>query len=190
MNSQQSEEREKALMNIKQTAIEMAEQTSSFVDLYHNRSASMERVNVIECINKAIAKANYKELPEIEVVILTENIYLYANENKITEMVYNIISNSIEAISDAKRKGGYIKIKVFDEYNLLCISIYDNGCGMTKEIRKNLFKPLISTKKTFYHWGLGMSQVYNTVESLGGFINVKSKLNEFTEIQMVFKKIK
>ena len=61
----------------------------------------------------------------------------------------------------------------------------DNGCGIDKKMMKRLFKPFASTKKTFNNWGIGLSHVKDVVDAHFGFINVKSKPNEFTEFQII-----
>jgi len=57
---------------------------------------------------------------------------------------------------------------------MACITVSDNGCGMSGEfIEKHLFKPFYTTKKKGL--GIGLYQCKSIVEAHGGSIKVKSK---------------
>tara|TARA_Y100000814_G_scaffold76113_1_gene47874 strand:+ start:1107 stop:2267 length:1161 start_codon:yes stop_codon:yes gene_type:complete len=75
----------------------------------------------------------------------------------------NIIKNSVDAISN--NRNGEILITV-DIYlgNYLYIDIQDNGKGISRKNRKNIFKPGFSSKKR--GWGLGLSLTKRIVEEI------------------------
>jgi len=54
------------------------------------------------------------------------------------------------------------------------IEISDNGCGMTEEIRQNIFTPFFSTKKTL-GTGLGLALSARIINVHGGEISVESE---------------
>lgn len=75
----------------------------------------------------------------------------------------NIIKNSVDAISN--NRNGEILITI-DTYsgNYLYIDIQDNGKGISRKNRKNIFKPGFSSKKR--GWGLGLSLTNRIVEEI------------------------
>ncbi len=75
----------------------------------------------------------------------------------------NIIKNSVDAISDNEKGEILIKISIFyDHY--ICIDIEDNGKGIPRRHKKNIFKPGFSSKKR--GWGLGLSLTKRIIEEI------------------------
>jgi len=75
----------------------------------------------------------------------------------------NIIKNSVDAISS--NKNGKILIKIDSYYeNHICIDIEDNGKGIPRKHRQNIFKPGFSSKKR--GWGLGLSLTKRIIEEI------------------------
>ena len=54
------------------------------------------------------------------------------------------------------------------------IEVRDNGCGMTDEIRENIFTPFFSTKK-IAGTGLGLAQTARIIMAHGGEVDVESE---------------
>ena len=99
-------------------------------------------------------------------------------------MFVNLFQNAMDAIRAKGTKEGEIQVVVWEEDALACVSIRDNGEGMDKETKKNLYAPFYTTKKTFHNWGIGMSQIRKTVDLHQGFIDVDSRRGEYTEFQI------
>lgn len=56
--------------------------------------------------------------------------------------------------------------------------VEDNGMGMTPEVRERVFEPFYTTKEVGRGTGLGLATVWHLVSSMGGRIDVESKLGE------------
>ena len=75
----------------------------------------------------------------------------------------NIIKNSVDAISD--NSNGEVLIKIYIYYdNYICIDIQDNGKGIPRKFKNNIFNPGFSSKKR--GWGLGLSLTKRIVEEI------------------------
>ncbi len=59
--------------------------------------------------------------------------------------------------------------------NYVQITVADNGCGMSPEIRRNIFEPFYTTKAPGKGTGLGLSSVYGLVRQYRGFLDVHSE---------------
>ena len=75
----------------------------------------------------------------------------------------NIIKNSVDAISNNRNGEILITIDTYSS-NYLYIDIQDNGKGISRKNRKNIFKPGFSSKKR--GWGLGLSLTNRIVEEI------------------------
>lgn len=83
----------------------------------------------------------------------------------------NIINNSIEAIED---EGQISIVSLFDnDIDCVAVEIIDNGTGLKKEQKENLFMPYFSTKKHKSGTGLGLSIVLSIVSDHKAFIRVR-----------------
>ncbi|WP_458778228.1 two-component system sensor histidine kinase NtrB [Desulforhopalus sp. 52FAK] len=93
------------------------------------------------------------------------------SKNKLTLVVRNIISNSVDAML---QRGGELKVtgRLAGEYINLCIC--DNGSGIKSELQELVFEPFFSTKPEVEGAGLGLSVAYGTMTSLGGTITFSS----------------
>ena len=59
-----------------------------------------------------------------------------------------------------------------DDFALLTVS--DNGCGMTEEVKSKIFEPFFTTKPEGSGTGIGLATVYSVVTRSGGHIKVTS----------------
>jgi len=96
---------------------------------------------------------------------------------KLTQMLYNLISNSIVHGFEGRSKG-YIKIEVEKKYDSLIIRYIDDGVGIGVDHIDDIFTPFFSTKFGENSSGLGLNVVYNIVKSsFGGTIECESQKN-------------
>ena len=119
--------------------------------------------------------------------------YIKADSAQMQMLLSAILANSNEAIEDQ----GFIRItaenKDVDEdfakqhpaltpgYHV-CLTIEDNGKGMSEEAREKVFDPFFTTK--FQGRGMGMAAVYGIVKNHDGCIHVDSELGKGTGVQI------
>jgi signal transduction histidine kinase len=97
------------------------------------------------------------------------------NEPEMKIAFTNIIVNAIEAIGG---EGGILKILTKSNEGKFIIQIEDNGCGISKEDLKNIFKPYFTNKPGGL--GLGLAATFDILRSNHCAINVESEVTKGT----------
>ncbi|MEQ8209749.1 MAG: ATP-binding protein [Lacipirellulaceae bacterium] len=93
------------------------------------------------------------------------------NAQEIKQVALNLVTNALESV-DA---GGTVRVMVQRKGSGTQIIVEDNGCGMTEEVRKHLFEPFFTRRRTGQGTGLGLSITYRIVEEHGGTIEAASE---------------
>jgi signal transduction histidine kinase len=104
---------------------------------------------------------------------------IFADPTKIYQVLLNLCTNALQAIAPKK---GQLSIdideKIYSEQEGYCLTIKDDGCGMSKQQQEHIFEPYFTTRKQQGGTGLGLSLCYRIVEGYLGHINVTSDLNQ------------
>ena len=108
---------------------------------------------------------------------------IYADQNKLRQVIINLLENSQDALKEIKKP----KIKIFikKRINEVDLIIEDNGIGIPDQIIGRIFEPYITSKKT--GTGLGLAIVYKIIEEHGGRINIERIKNSGTRVTINLK---
>lgn len=119
-------------------------------------------------------------LPGVSLVFETEieRAPILADPMQIQQIVMNLFMNAVDAIDGH----GTLRIRIGAEPAgkdpgrpaRLCLTVADDGCGMTQEVQRRSFDPFFTTKAPGKGSGLGLSVVYGTVADLAGSIQLHS----------------
>ncbi|BBO35402.1 sensor histidine kinase [Lacipirellula parvula] len=93
------------------------------------------------------------------------------NAQEIKQVVLNLITNGLESL-DA---GGTVEVSIERDALAARIVISDNGCGMNDEVRKHLFEPFFTRRRSGQGTGLGLSITHRIVEEHRGSIEATSE---------------
>lgn len=134
-----------------------------------------ELESILNLFQDQIYKATiHKKLQNCDEVI-------YGKKNLLKKAFFNLIKNAFEAIPDK----GEIEIEHFRLGKALIIIIRDNGVGISQDKLDLIGTPFFSTKDD--GTGLGLAQVYSTIYSHGGKIQVCSHVNQGTVFTIEFQ---
>jgi two-component system NtrC family sensor kinase len=92
------------------------------------------------------------------------------NAQELKQVVLNLITNGLESLDP----GGMVRVSVDRDPQAARITIHDNGCGMTEEVRKHLFEPFFTRRRSGQGTGLGLSITHRIVEEHRGRIEATS----------------
>ncbi len=135
---------------------------------------------------------------QIELYVDTIDVtqeYVYADAQKIRQLLLNILGNAVKFTSN----GGSISVKIKQAASrtpgnaVYTFLIKDTGIGMSKEFQEHLFETFAqertSTNSKQLGTGLGMSIAKSYVDMMGGTISVDSTVGKGTEfaVKLEFK---
>lgn len=103
--------------------------------------------------------------------------------------VMDIVSNALDACLMKDYQDGEIAEVVIGAYSdhdgqAFVIEVKDNGCGMTEEVKENIFTPFFSTKNKA-GTGLGLSITSRMITAHNGKFEVDSEPNHGTAFRIV-----
>ncbi len=104
---------------------------------------------------------------------IDKKIIIYADKNRIGQVISNLIENSVKFISKEREEEDVISItteikKSSDTSKIVVVHIKDTGSGIDTEVLPRLFTKFSS--KSFQGTGLGLYISKNIVEAHGGTI--------------------
>lgn len=98
---------------------------------------------------------------------------LICNPNQLNQVFLNLIMNAQQATEGSSDPT--ITISTECDQNLIKVRIQDNGCGMSEEVRKEIFVPFFTTKPIGKGTGMGLAIAYGIVKDHNGEIEVISE---------------
>ena len=101
---------------------------------------------------------------------------------KLNQVFMNTFNNAIHAIEETKAGGTLTISSYVCDADHICVSVEDNGIGMTPETKAKIFEPFFTTKDVGQGTGLGMSIVFTIIESHKGQIDIQTEFGKGTKI--------
>ncbi len=144
----------------------------------HNSSFCVK--NEVEDICQ-ILKLKAQKIGVKLVSFVPNNIVIYGNRTRFSQLMSNLILNAIEAYNCSKKNMNNFKqkqIEISSELNKqnITITVKDYACGIDPNIKITTFEPFYSSKSNFGNTGIGLTMCKDIVESdFSGTIDVESK---------------
>jgi len=126
-----------------------------------------ESINILDKLIKQEMIIIKKDIQDIKVLGIS---------NELSQVIINLVKNSIDAFSNNAILIREINISVKKELNFAVIEIQDNAGGIKEKSVYKIFEPYFTTKHKSKGTGLGLFMSKMICEQgLNGFIDVKSK---------------
>lgn len=136
-----------------------------------------------EAINLLKPKA---ENSNVKLSLESEEVFINANKNYISELLYNLIDNAIKY----NKPNGFVRVNIYKDDDNLFIKVKDTGVGISEEDQERIFERFYrvdkSRSKETGGTGLGLSIVKHIAELYDGTIELNSEINKGTEITVIF----
>ncbi|MDP4084649.1 MAG: cell wall metabolism sensor histidine kinase WalK [Bacillota bacterium] len=143
-----------------------------------------EWVNFVEFFDRIIDRFEMTKDQNVTLKreLPTHIILIEIDEDKLTQVLYNIISNAIKYSPE----GGQITFSILEEEDRIIVSISDQGMGIPKENIGKIFERFYRVDKARSRklggTGLGLAIAKEMVNAHGGNIWAKSEEGKGTEI--------
>jgi len=102
-----------------------------------------------------------------------------ADGDLLLQVLLNLLKNSL----NASRAGDTVTLFCEDDEKNLYITVADNGIGMNREEREQMFDPFFTTRKS--GTGLGLAVSHQIVEQHQGVFEVRSRPGRGTSVSMI-----
>lgn len=135
---------------------------------------------------------------ELETSLAPDLGLIKADPTQIDQLIINLVVNARDAVPD----GGKIVVSTINANDdtvkertasagqrWLCISVSDNGTGMSEEVKARIFEPFFTTKEVGQGTGLGLATCYGIITQNGGYIEVESELGRGTTFHMYLPRV-
>jgi PAS domain S-box-containing protein len=140
-----------------------------------------ERINFNTQIQEILdSLSNFKGIEAFETnVTVDENAPFYTDAKRLSIILNNLISNAIR-YSDPYKKQSYVHIAVTTTLTEAHISVEDNGIGIEEEHLEKIFNMFYRATESMSGSGLGLYIVKETIDMLGGKVQVASIVGKGT----------
>ena len=117
----------------------------------------------------------------IEIDIPADAPVIQSDPYQLRQVLLNLVSNAIQA----GEKGQTVSISAAVTENNIIIEVADRGAGIPPENLQKVFEPFFTTKAPDKGTGLGLFVSRNIVETLGGEIEVQSRVGEGSNFKVI-----
>ena len=119
---------------------------------------------------------------DIKIKLNTSNdlILIKADENKIRQIIINLIENSKDGLADEMNP--IININITDNKKWVTFIIKDNGMGISENLMGRIYEPYVTSKAN--GTGLGLAIVNKIIDEHLGKIDIKSNKTKGTSVSV------
>lgn len=161
---------EKAMIAVERINSILATMRLYEIDPNATNSNAAELKEVIDVTCEAFANQFVKKGIQLEVAPCPEQIAVAATAADINQILWQLFSNAMEAVSTAADKKITLDFSIEQEWVRLLVS--DSGPPMSAEVRGKIFIPFFTTRGPGPNRGLGLNIAMGIATRLGGRITL------------------
>lgn len=164
------------LKSIEDAALRAKRIVSDLLDFARSSKVIDKRpVTLAAIAEKAVALARF-QLRDISVELEAgDDSPVLADANRLQQVVLNLLSNALDAVAQARRAGkrsGRVVVRTWKRGGEACLSVTDDGSGISDEVRAKVFEAFFTTKEAGKGTGLGLAVSTGILRDHGGRIEL------------------
>lgn len=182
--AESNEEKEELVDHLKMLSKSLTKTITNLqdvVNLQANKSSKVKKIYISREIDHILDLLEFVIIENNAIIHnnIDHRLFLYFNKSYFESIIQNLLSNAIKY--KHPERDPIIYIDCFYDSEVFQLIISDNGLGIDLE---KYGDDIFGLYKTFHHnddaEGVGLYLIKNQIESFGGTITVKSKVNEGT----------
>lgn len=135
---------------------------------------------ISQIVNFMQPQATLENIQLVYVLREKETDLIFGDDYELKKVFMNVLKNCIEVMPE----GGKVTItQTLHRGSQVCISIKDQGWGMSQEQLHKIFLPFYTSKKQ--GTGLGLAHAFQTIENHEGSIEVESEISKGTTFHII-----
>lgn len=156
----------KEMLGLTDMMASIISQLKAFSRKPKGQAAPIRLVDVVQASIVILQNKLKSHKVKIEVLNLTDDIYVYAESIQLEQVLINLLNNALQATSAVELP--QILLQVSSNTDMVRILLEDNGVGLYEDQLAHLFEPFYTTKQQGLGLGLALSK--RIIESFGGTI--------------------
>jgi len=159
----------------------MSSIASAFSDFAKMPPQNKEEIEVMNVIKLAIDIFNEEN---IQFQCEESEIHAFLDKAQLIRIITNLVKNALQATEEVENPMIIVAVSSLD--NSLKITVFDNGKGITDEMKELIFEPKFTTKTS--GMGLGLAMIKSIIEAYDGTISFVSEKNKGTTFTVILPK--
>lgn len=171
----------KTLLSIIDDILDLANMDAGALEL---RVAPIQVQPVVDAALLAVRERTQRARLTIDVAVAPDVSMLVADEGRLRQILYNLLSNAI----GFSNPGGRVALDCWRDRSMIAFAVTDEGVGIPKDQQRAVLERFVSRSQGSKHRGagLGLSIVKNLVDLHGGQMALDSEPGRGTTVTIRF----
>ena len=170
------------LKSIEDAALRAKRIVADLLDFARSSKAMDKRAVTLRSVAEKAVSLSRFQLKDVAVEFEAEDESpVLGDENRLQQVVLNLLSNALDAVVQARREGrssGHVVVRTFKRGGEACLSVSDDGIGISEAARTKIFDAFFTTKEPGKGTGLGLAVSTGIVRDHGGRLSLESAAGE------------
>ncbi len=157
------------------------------VNQINNSTLASEPIDFNDIIHDLLLLEKKKGLPPHLIIKsnVEPNIEFSSDKEFVRIILENLIDNAIKFYNDSDRINPFVDISIVEEKNQVKIKVLDNGIGISEVHPDKIFQMFSRASERSETGGIGLYITKTAAEKLGGYVNLKTTPEGFTEFSVL-----
>ncbi len=167
---------DRATHTIVQQVETMKEMVKAFSDYARSPKLNLQELDLNAIIDEVLELYRAESIePQVAVALAEELPLIEADSGRMRQLLHNLIKNGIEAVDEVADGRITITTQLLEQtgFEMVELSVEDNGPGISEELMGQLFEPYVTSKPKGS--GLGLAIVKKIVEEHGGVLLAENR---------------